>query len=541
MHGLTLGVLSGCLLLGLLGTTGSGLPAETNNAAGSPVLIRREAEAAVNSDRVALELSPSGIMQQRAKTNITDHLPKSNMKNHLAKAYYTVIAPDAECTAEYFVRTQGTTPESCAQECMVEPGCGIFSFRGGHNGCRISMCGNLYARKRTGVGCGKSDGKVLSVKSGCGTGSSPGSSLYAVTASSRLMQRVEKGRSKPIAPYQMLQRNSECGKHYQTAVAADAGECAVMCSKAAGCWAFSFSDRDGDCRLSACLYSKAVNAEGECGASPGSGRLGLSTQCAVEESANASMYLILQMNVIAKDAGCIGQYKHMQGVSSVYECRRWCIAHESCRIFSYGTTNGCRISACSNASVNGPCDWTVQQSKSAAGFANGENTNMTLADAKARCLQLGKNTCRAITCYPNDKECSVRHSGTAREGLLDETTHVPAAACYEAAVQGVGHQCGASDESVFASEGQCFLGASPGDYVYDIPTKMVRTQTRARKRVAPDAHVQRNTSYKHPLRPPGWQHPTPRTPENEEKYRPTTKLASIPQPPKKNHQLFYRR
>lgn len=497
-RGFTLGEFSVCLFLCLFDARGASLPAATSKTAASPVLTRRDGEVANKSGKVSLELSPHANMHLTGTTNKTDQLPNTNSTIHLKKDY-VMLAHHVECSAEYAIRTAANSVEECARACMAEVGCVVFSFHGRHNGCRISMCGDAYARQATGQGCGKSDGKVLTVKSGCGTGSAPGSKLYAITETSRLLQRAQRGTGAPIAPYQMLRSNAACGKYYKTAVSAgDAGDCAVACSKAAGCWAFSFSH--GDCRLSACLDSKAKNAEGECGASnTGSGIVGLSTQCAVEDSADANMYLILQLSVLAKDAGCIGQYKRIQGVSSVDQCRKKCISHSECKVFSYGPMNGCRLSSCLNETVKGPCDWTVESSKSSAGFANHEKNNMTLDDAKARCLELGQDTCRAITCYQNNTECSVRSSGTTTHGLLDETTHIPAAACYQALVQGQGHQCGASDQSVFSWEGQCFLGSSPGDYVYDIPTKLVKIN---RPMSGNKASLQqmRNQSWKHPIR-----------------------------------------
>mmetsp|Transcript_103429 Transcript_103429/g.179495 ORF Transcript_103429/g.179495 Transcript_103429/m.179495 type:complete len:723 (-) Transcript_103429:56-2224(-) len=648
-HTRTLGVFNSCLFLSSVCTFCSGFDTKVRDTSRPRALMRKEAA-------LTIPTSTSSAEQSSAE-------PALVQGGEGEGYHFWPVAPDVECTAEYYTRTVGTTPSLCAHECFLEGGCLIFSWSAGHRGCRISMCSNSFAQDQTGVGCGESEGKTMKVASGCKTGQKPQGALFVISKGGPVLQTVEPGWAKPIAPYLLLQTEVMCGKRYNKVSASDAGECAVKCSKSIGCWMFSFGVSSG-CRLSACLDTEATDATGTCGKTPTLGILGFSTQCEVDNDADSGTYLSLSFNIQAVDSGCKGQYKEMDGTRSPYECRHFCIAQEGCRIFSYGETNGCRISTCfdldihgteraeveevagdatslvgitargrgrgrerkapelleglaqgdqglvagdqdilipfaeitamesstehggdasrcstsdpqvmqpgtftkssswkislsrpfhvhtlrltghkhqsvedlhhiqiyvnsarcagptkmdANASLEmgcnvtgseisvqhlglsnvtvcslqaygkvpqipasmlkleGDCNWLEEDNKFLGGFAHNETNNMTLDDAKNRCQHLGKHKCGGVTCMGDvsDGKCTVRNDWVpqAAAAFTSPTSFIPNLACYKEVIKGTGHMCGMSDNSGPSSEGQCYVGASPKDYVYNINSK----------------------------------------------------------------------
>ena len=75
------------------------------------------------------------------------------------------------------------------------------------------------------------------------------------------------------------------------------------------------------------------------------------------------------------------------------------------------------------------CEWATHANKFSGGYAGGHSTTYSaISDAKAKCIELGVNVCKAITCAGT--RCTVRASASLGYSPTGETSYVPNAACY---------------------------------------------------------------------------------------------------------------
>ena len=80
------------------------------------------------------------------------------------------------------------------------------------------------------------------------------------------------------------------------------------------------------------------------------------------------------------------------------------------------------------------CSWSSHTGKYSGGHAGGVSTGFSIQDAKSKCIELGADTCKAITCNTGGV-CTVRASSFLRTSPSGETTYAPTTKCFQASAQ----------------------------------------------------------------------------------------------------------
>ena len=77
--------------------------------------------------------------------------------------------------------------------------------------------------------------------------------------------------------------------------------------------------------------------------------------------------------------------------------------------------------------------WATHANKFSGAYAGGHSTTYSLDGAKSKCIELGANVCKAVTC--KGASCTVRASATLTASPIGETSYVPSAVAGVAAGQ----------------------------------------------------------------------------------------------------------
>ena len=73
--------------------------------------------------------------------------------------------------------------------------------------------------------------------------------------------------------------------------------------------------------------------------------------------------------------------------------------------------------------------WAVHAGMFSPSYAGGHSTSYSLSDAKAKCIELGPEVCKAITCSSSGR-CALGASANLGHSPNGQTSHTPNAACY---------------------------------------------------------------------------------------------------------------
>lgn len=77
------------------------------------------------------------------------------------------------------------------------------------------------------------------------------------------------------------------------------------------------------------------------------------------------------------------------------------------------------------------CSWSTHAVKYSGGYAGGVSTQFVGADpAKSKCIELGQNVCKAVTCAGSGGRCTVRAGSSLHRSPSGETTYVPSSGCF---------------------------------------------------------------------------------------------------------------